>query len=101
MNKEEMMRKPLVTYNAETGELRSNPAAFAEKSDYVASILWEKEEGQKVEPGDVLAVIQWGSDPKSNINAPKGCTGTVKRLNRNISYEELEYSPSQFLAQIS
>ena len=95
------MSKPLVTYNATSGELRNNPDAFAEKGDYVASIVWEKRKGQNVGLGDLIATIQWGDGSRDPLNAPEGCSGKVKDLNRKIKFEDLEYPPSQFLARIS
>lgn len=95
------MSKPLATYNANSKELRNNPEAFAERDDYVASIVWEKQVDEDVNPSEVLATIQWGNGSLEPLNAPDGCTGKVINLNRNISYENLEYAPSQFLAQIS
>ncbi len=95
------MSNPLVTYDATTKELRNNPAAFAEKEEYVASIDWKKEVGDNVEPEDVLATIQWGDHSLESLKAPGGCAGKVKYLNRSIRFENLEYEPSQLLAQIS
>ena len=95
------MNKPLVTYNATSGELRNNPDAFAEKGDYVASIVWEKQKGHKVGAGDIIATVQWGDGARDRIKAPDGCSGEVKDLNRKIIFEDLEYPPSQFLARIS
>lgn len=95
------MSKPLVTYTATTGELRSNPDAFAEKNDYVASIVWETEVGQEVSQGETIATIQWGNGMKEPLDSPEGCSGKIKSLNRNIKYEDLEYTPSQLLARIS
>jgi hypothetical protein len=95
------MSKPLVTYNTTTGELRSNPDAFAEKNDYVASIVWGTEVGQEVSQGETIATIQWGNGMKEPLAGPEGCSGKIKYLNRNIKYENLEYKPSQLLARIS
>jgi hypothetical protein len=95
------MSKPLVTYNATTGELRSNPEAFEEKNDYVASIVWETKVGQVVSQGDKIATIQWGNGMRGPLDGPEGCNGKVKSLNRNIKYEDLEYMPSQLLARIA
>lgn len=95
------MSKPLVTYNATSGELRNNPEAFAEREDYVSSIVWEKRKGQNVEIGDIIATIQWGDGSRDPLEAPEGCFGKVKDLNRRIIFEDLEYPPSQFLARIS
>lgn len=96
------MSEPLVTCDATLGELRNNPKAFEERNDYVASIVWEKQVGENVCPGDMLAYIQWGHGSTNEpLNAPDGCTGKVRYLNRNIVYEDLEYAPSQLLAQIS
>jgi hypothetical protein len=95
------MSKPLVTYNATSGELRNNPETFAEKNDYVASIVWEKRRGQNVAIDDVLATIQWGDGSRDPLKAPEGCSGKIQDLNRNIKFEDLEYPPSQFLARIS
>lgn len=95
------MSNPLVTYDATTKELRNNPAAFAEKEEYVASIVWEKDVNNNVEPGDILATIQWNDNSRESLKAPNGCAGTVSYLNKNIRFENLEYEPSQLLAQIS
>jgi len=95
------MSKPLVTYNATTGELRSNPEAFAEKNDYVASIVWQAQVGQVVSQGDTIATIQWGNGIREPLDGPEGCNGKIKFLNRNVKYEDLEYTPSQLLARIS
>ena len=96
------MSKSLVTYNATSKEMRNNPEAFAERNDYVASLIWEKQIGENVNPGELLATIQWGNDSYESLYAPDECTGKkVKSLNRTIRYEELGDAPSQFLAQIS
>lgn len=95
------MSVPLVIYDTNSGELRNNPEAFAERGDYVASFVWIKNEGENVEPGAVLATIQWGTGSNETLYAPGGCNGMVINLNRNIMFENLEYTPSQFLARIS
>jgi hypothetical protein len=95
------MKKPLATYNADSGELRSNPKGFAENDDYVASIVWQKQVDDDVSPGDTIATIQWGNGPPSPLTAPEGCTGKVRDLSNNILYEKLEYEPSKYLARIA
>jgi hypothetical protein len=95
------MSKPLATYNADTGELRSNFDAFAERNDSVDSIVWKKKERDAVKPGDLLAEVQWAGLPGEPLHAPDGCTGYVEDINGNIGYEDLGDSPSQYLAQIS
>ncbi len=57
------MSIPFVTYNTVNGELRSNPEAFELNDSYVASIIWTKQVGENVSPGDELATIQWSQDP--------------------------------------
>jgi len=91
----------LVTYNTNSKELRNIPEAFAERDDYVASIVWEKQVGDAVDVGLKLATIQWGEGTLEPLNAPEGCVGTVQSLNRDILYEDLEYAPSQLFAVLS
>jgi hypothetical protein len=95
------MSTPLVTYDATTGELRSNPEGFARAHDYVASIVWEKRKRDRVRPGDRLATIQWGRGEHEALCIPDGCSGRVSDLNRTIILEELEYEPSQYLARFA
>ena len=95
------MSSPMITYDSASGELRNNPDAFAEKDDYVASIVWETKVGDDVVEGDNLGTIQWGEGSKESLVAPKECNGTVHTVNRDIIYEKLEYPPSQLFALIS
>ncbi len=95
------MSQPLLTYNATSGELRANPQGFADSDDYVASIVWQKQVDDDVQPGDTLATIQWGNGPQEPLTAPQGCSGKVQDLSHNILYEELEYEPSKYLARIA
>ena len=95
------MAIPLVIYDSGSGELRSNPQGFARQADYVASIVWEKDQGARVAPGDPLAIVQWGRGEHETLYAPDGCSGRVCDLNRNILFEELEFAPSQYLARIA
>ena len=94
------MGKPFVVYNAETGQLSNNPAAFADSAHYVASVVWTKEVGDSVRPGEKLAVIQWGNGSREDLHAPGGCSGRVAYLNRGIVFENLEFEPPQNMARI-
>ena len=94
------MSRSLVVYDATNGELRSVPKAFEAVGEYVASIVWKKQVGDAVESDDDLATVQWGNGSKEPLRAPTGCLGTIQRINRDIIYEELEFSPSQFFALI-
>lgn len=94
------MSKALVTYDTQTGELRSDFTAFSERNDSVDSILWKKKEGETVEPGDLLGEVQWAELPMEPVYAPDDCTGKIKDISGVILYEDLVDAPSQYLAQI-
>ena len=90
----------LAIYQGETGELRSNFKAFAQRDDSVDSIIWKKRVGNRVAPGDVLAEVQWAGLSMELLLAPEDCIGKIQDINRDIIYEELGDPPAQYLAQI-
>jgi len=94
------MSKALVTYDITTGELRSDFNAFSERNDSVDSIIWKKKKGGAVEPGDLLAEVQWAELPMEPLYAPNDCSGKIKDISGVILYEDLADSPSQYLSQI-
>lgn len=94
------MSRPMITYNPKNGEVRSIPEAFAEKNDYVASIVWEKKVGEKISKGEKLCIVQWGQSGKEPLTAPDNCEGKINSLNRSIMFEELGIGTSQLFATI-
>lgn len=89
----------LVTYNQDTRELRTIPDSFAARSLEVLSIVWRSgiDAGASISPGTVLADIQWEDNSREPITAPDSCSGQIHSVNRNITFENLPFEPSQWL----
>ena len=93
----------LTTYDANTRQLSSVPDAFAARGLSVLSIVWKAgiDPGANVAPGTALATIQWENNSREQITAPDTCAGQVSSVNRNITFENLPFPPSQWLLILS
>lgn len=92
------MANGLVSFDEASGELRSVPDAFDERGLSVLSIIWRPGiDTVTVGPGTAVADVQWEDNTREAIEAPEGCSGTVSSVNRNITFENLPFAPSQWL----
>ena len=93
----------LVTYDQDTRELRTIPDSFEARSLEVLSIVWRSgiDAGASISPGTELADIQWDDNSREPITAPDNCSGQIDSVNRNITFENLPFEPSQWLLIVS
>lgn len=94
-----MASNDLVTYVQDSKELFSVPEAFASREKSVLSWVWRPpvQVGNYLEAGNEIAEVQWEDNAREVIVAPPGCSGKITAVNRDISYENLRYHPSQIL----
>ena len=98
-----MTTSDLITYVPANKELLTVPEAFARRDKSVLSWVWRQpiNIGNRLKAGDEIADIQWEDNTKEVIIAPSDCSGEISAVNRNISFENLRYPPSQVLLAIS
>ena len=89
----------LVTYDRDTRELRSVPNSFEARGREVLSVVWRPgiDAGARIAPGTELADIQWDDNSREPITAPNRCSGKIDSVNRDITFENLPFEPSQWL----
>ena len=88
-----------VSYDANTRQLNTVPDAFDQRPLGVLSIVYSAEidAGKQVQSGDEVAVVQWEDNSREPLTAPDGCAGTITDVNRNLTFENLPFAPSQWL----
>ena len=91
------MAGPMVTYIADTHELRSCPDYFRDKGAVPNTISWTIEPGGTVTPGKSLGTIQWPGNQKEQIVAPDDCGGTVTVRNDRVYMSDLLNEPQTLL----
>ena len=98
-----MSTDDLRTYDDATKTLFTVPEAFEDRKQAVLSWVWRPEVDQerRITPGFILADIQWDNGNVEEVTAPGNCSGRITWLNRDITYENLPYPPSQSLLRLS
>ena len=93
----------LVSYDQDSRELRSVPDSFRARSREVLSIVWRSgiDAGATISTGTELADIQWDDNSREPVTAPNNCSGQIDSVNRNITFENLPFEPSQWLLIMS
>ena len=88
-----------VSFDPNTRQLSVIPDAFKKRPLGVLSIIWKDgiDAGATVAPGSELADIQWEDNTLELIVAPEDCAGDIDSVNRNIVFEDLEFSPAIWL----
>lgn len=89
---------PAWTYESRNREVRFVVKYFADAPHAVGKITWSQgiKKGARVRTGDVLAKLTWSDGSRVELKAPRGCNGTLAKVNRSIDYEELEYHPAEW-----
>jgi hypothetical protein len=95
-----MSTDDLVTYEGMNRVLMSVPKAFGKRPNPVSSWVWKSDikVGAVIQPGRVLADIQWEDNTIEPVGAPKMCNGKISWINLDIDTVQLSLPDSAPLA---
>ncbi len=89
---------PALGWDSRNREVRFVASWFDNKGVAVTRIVWNRgiARNAAVAGGDVIGRIEWDDGDDDTLKAPPGCTGVIRRLNRNIDYEGITSRPSEW-----
>jgi hypothetical protein len=89
-------------FDSEAGELRTIPAVIKNGARMMQMLNWAPgvECGADIEAGQILGKIHWSDGTNEDLLAPRGCTGRLLQVNKDIPYYKLHIGPSSVLIQV-